>query len=201
MKANEVLKVLRVTRPTLTSYVKNGRIKVRKLPNGYYDYDEDSVLKLAGITTERKSVIYARVSTQKQKNDLQNQIDTVMQFTNKNGFKVTKVYSDIASGIAYDRGQFMDLLNDVIEHKIKHVFVENKDRLTRVSFNMWKELFKWFECDLVAVNDVVNPKTDEEEIFSDIISLLHCFAMKMYSQRRKNKLRIVKEDLENEIGV
>jgi predicted site-specific integrase-resolvase len=47
----------------------------------------------------------------------------------------------------------------------------------------------------------VNPKTDEEEIFSDIISLLHCFAMKMYSQRRKNKLRIVKEDLENEIGV
>lgn len=201
MKANEVLKVLRVTRPTLTSYVKNGRIKVRKLPNGYYDYDEDSVLKLAGITTERKSVIYARVSTQKQKNDLQNQIDTVMQFTNKNGFKVTKVYSDIASGIAYDRGQFMDLLNDVIEHKIKHVFVENKDRLTRVSFNMWKKLFKQFECDLVAVNDVVNPKTDEEEIFSDIISLLHCFAMKMYSQRRKNKLRIVKEDLENEIGV
>lgn len=201
MKANEVLKVLRVTRPTLTSYVKNGRIKVRKLPNGYYDYEEDSVLKLAGITTERKSVIYARVSTQKQKNDLQNQIDTVMQFANKNGFKVTKVYSDIASGIAYDRGQFMDLLNDVIERKIKHVFVENKDRLTRVSFNMWKELFKQFECDLVAVNDVVNPKTDEEEIFSDIISLLHCFAMKMYSQRRKNKLRIVKEDLENEIGV
>ena len=114
---------------------------------------------------------------------------------------MTKVYSDIASGIAYDRGQFMELLNDVIDHKIKRVFVENKDRLTRVSFNMWKDLFKQFECDLIAVNDFVNPKSEEEEIFSDIISLLHCFAMKMYSQRRKNKLRIVKEDLENEIGV
>ena len=95
----------------------------------------------------------------------------------------------------------MELLNDVIDHKIKRVFVENKDRLTRVSFNMWKDLFKQFECDLIAVNDLVNPKSEEEEIFSDIISLLHCFAMKMYSQRRKNKLRIVKEDLENEIGV
>ncbi len=201
MKANEVLKLLQVTRPTLTSYVKNGRVKVKKLPNGYYDYDEDSVLKLAGVNIERTSVIYARVSTQKQKNDLQNQIDTVMKYANNNGYKVAKVYSDIASGIAYDRGQFMELLNDVIERKIKKVFVENKDRLTRVSFNMWKELFKQFECDLVAVNDVVNPKTDEEEIFSDIISLLHCFAMKMYSQRRKNKLRIVKEDLENEISL
>lgn len=201
MKANEVLKLLRVTRPTLTSYVKNGRIKTRRLPNGYYDYDEDSVFKLAGIVTERVSVVYARVSTQKQKNDLQNQIDTVIKYANNNGFKVTKVYSDIASGIAYDRGQFMELLNDVIDHKIKRVFVENKDRLTRVSFNMWKDLFKQFECDLIAVNDVVNPKSEEEEIFSDIISLLHCFAMKMYSQRRKNKLRIVKEDLENEIGV
>ena len=201
MKAKEVLKVLRVTRPTLTSYVKNGRIKTTKLPNGYYDYDEDSVLKLAGITPQRKAVIYARVSTQKQKNDLQNQIDTVMKYANNNGYSISKVYSDIASGINYDRGQFIELLNEVLEHKIKIVFVENKDRLTRVSFDMWKELFKQFECDLIAINDVVNPKTDEEEIFSDIISLLHCFAMKMYSQRRKNKLRIVKEDLENEIGV
>jgi predicted site-specific integrase-resolvase len=201
MKAKEVLKVLRVTRPTLTSYVKNGRIKTTKLPNGYYDYDEDSVLKLAGITPQRKAVIYARVSTQKQKNDLQNQIDTVMKYANNNGYSISKVYSDIASGINYDRGQCIELLNEVLEHKIKIVFVENKDRLTRVSFDMWKEVFKQFECDLIAINDVVNPKTDEEEIFSDIISLLHCFAMKMYSQRRKNKLRIVKEDLENEIGV
>ena len=170
MKANEVLKLLRVTRPTLTSYVKNGRIKTRKLPNGYYDYDEDSVFKLAGIVTERISVVYARVSTQKQKNDLQNQIDTVIKYANNNGFKVTKVYSDIASGISYDREQFVELLNDVINHKIKRVFVENKDRLTRVSFNMWKDLFKQFECDLIAVNDVVNPKSEEEEIFSDIIS-------------------------------
>ena len=201
MKAKEVLKVLRVTRPTLTSYVKNGRIKTTKLPNGYYDYDEDSVLKVAGITPQRKAVIYARVSTQKQKNDLQNQIDTVMKYANNNGYSISKVYSDIASGINYDRGQFIELLNEVLEHKVKIVFVENKDRLTRVSFDMWKELFKQFGCNLIAINDVVNPKTDEEEIFSDIISLLHCFAMKMYSQRRKNKLKIVKEDLENEIGV
>lgn len=201
MRAKKVLKLLRITRPTLTKYVKTGRIKVKKMPNGFYEYDEDSVFKVAGIVEPRSSVIYARVSTKKQEKELQNQIDTVMKYANNNGYNVTKVYKDIASGIAYDRGEFLELLNDVIAHKIKTIFVENKDRLTRVSFNMWKELFKQFGCDIVTVNDVVNPKTDDEEIFSDIISLLHCFAMKMYSQRRKNKLKIVKEDLENEIGV
>jgi len=201
MKAKEVLKLLKITRPTLTSYVKNGKVLVNKLPNGFYDYDDDSVYKAAGLIEERSSAIYARVSTQKQKNDLQNQIDTVMKYANNKGFRVSKVYSDIASGLAYDRGQFLEMLNDVITHRLKTVFVENKDRLTRVSFDMWKTLFANFGCELIAVNDVVNVKSEEEEIFSDIISLLHCFAMKMYSTRRKNKLRIVKEDLENEIGV
>lgn len=201
MKAKEVLKILQVSRQTLTAYVKNGSLIVRRKSNGYYDYDEDSVLKKAGITPERKVVVYARVSTQKQKADLQNQIDTITKYANNNGYSVSNVYSDIASGISYDREQFIELLNDVIARKIKTVFVENKDRLTRVSFNMWKDLFKQFGCDLVAINDVVNPKTEEAEIFSDIIALLHSFAMKMYSQRRKNKLRIVKEDLENEISL
>lgn len=36
MKSKEVLKVLRVTRPTLTKYVKTGLIKATLLPNGFY---------------------------------------------------------------------------------------------------------------------------------------------------------------------
>lgn len=201
MKAKEVLKILRITRPTLCAYVKDGRVKAQRQPNGQYDYDEDSVLAAAGIATNRKTAIYARVSTAKQKKDLHNQIESVMKYANGNGYSVQVVYSDVASGLSYDRGEFKRLLNDVIERKVKRVFVENKDRLTRVSFDMWQELFRQFGCELVAVNDALNPKSGEEEIFADIVSLLHCFAMRMYSQRRKNKLRIVKEDLENEIGL
>lgn len=43
MKANEVLKRLNITRPTLTKYVKSGAIKAELQPNGQYDYDPDSV--------------------------------------------------------------------------------------------------------------------------------------------------------------
>lgn len=53
---------------------------------------------------------------------------------------------------------------------------------------------------IVVINDS-DDKSDEAEIFEEIISLLHCFAMKMYSKRRKRKLEIVQEDLRNEISL
>ena len=201
MKAKEVLKILKISRPTLTKYVKEQKILVKELPNGFYDYDEDSVLKVAKISTERNSVIYARVSTPKQKKDLENQIQTITEYANKNGYKIDGVYSDISSGLDYDRKSFSELLNLILERKVKNVFIKDKDRLTRVSFDLWKNLFRQFNCNLIVVNETQNNETEEKEIFADIISLLHCFAMRMYSSKRKKKISLVKEDLENEIGL
>lgn len=201
MKAKEVLKILKVTRQTLSKYVKTNKIRVIVNQNGDYDYNEDDVISLAGYDVKRHSVIYARVSTQKQKKDLQNQISILTEYANKNGFSVDTVYSDIASGISYDRNGFYDLLQDVLQYKIKTVFITYKDRLTRVSYDMWKQLFKMYNCDLITINDITEQTdTSDKEIFEDIISLLHCFAMKMYSNRRRKKIDLIKEDIENTIN-
>lgn len=76
MKSKKVLKLLKVTRPTLTSYVKNKKIRVNKLPNGTYEYNDEDVYELAGLPIERCNAIYCRVSTSKQKQDLLNQEKT-----------------------------------------------------------------------------------------------------------------------------
>ena len=201
MKTKDVLKILKVTRPTLSKYVKEGKLKVTLKPSGQYDYDDDSVLKLAGVTEERTCAIYARVSTQKQKASLGTQVETLSKFAISNGYVIDKVYKDIASGLSYDRGEFKELLNDVINYRVKVVIVENKDRLTRVSFDMWKELFEEFKCKIIVANAPANEETEEQEIFSDIISLLHCFSMRMYSKRRKRKIELISEDLENEVSL
>ena len=65
---------------------------------------------------------------------------------------------------------------------------------------MFKRLFAEFGCEIVVINDTED-KADETEIFEEIISMLHCFAMKMYRRRRKRKLELIKEDLKNEIGL
>ena len=85
---------------------------------------------------------------------------------------------------------------DVINHKVKTVIITHKDRFTCVSFDMWKELFEYFNCNIIVIN---NDEDDDNGLFSDIISLLHCFSMRMYSKRRKKKLQLVKEVLENDI--
>ena len=200
MKFKEVQKILHLTRGTIHNYVKNGKLRAERVNEKLLNYNDDDVYRLAGIETIRKAVIYARVSTHKQKKDLENQIETLKEFANKNGIIVTNIYSDIASGMTFERQNFKDMLFDVFEHKIKTIIISNKDRFSRVSFDMWKNVFKSFNCDIIVMNDIVNNSdSDEKEIFEDIISLIHCFAMKMYSKRRKNKLRLIKENLEAEI--
>lgn len=197
MKSKDVLKLLKVTRPTLCKYVKEGKLRAIKINKTKLDYNEDDVFDLAGIKNRSKAVIYARVSTQNQKSSLQNQIDTLLQYANSNGFEIDKIYKDIASGLNFDRGEFQTLLSDVIQYKIKTVFITNKDRFSRISFNMWKELFEYFNCNIVVLNDMKDiNESEEKEIFEDIISMIHCFAMRMYSKRRKNKLKLIKENLE-----
>ena len=199
MKSKDVLKLLKVTRPTLCKYVKIGKIRANKINDRVLDYNEDDVFALAGVENRKKCVLYARVSTQKQKSSLDTQIQTLTQYANSNGVQVDKVYKDIASGLSFDRGEFQSLLLDVIQYKVKEVYITDKDRFSRISFNMWKELFSYFNCTIVVLNDVKEKsESEEKEIFSDIISLIHCFAMKMYSKRRKNKLKLIEENLEAE---
>lgn len=199
MKSNKVLKLLNITRPTLSSYVKKGRLKATMQPNGYYNYDEESVYKILNKDIERKNVIYARVSTLKQKKDLENQKKTLESFCMSRGIKISDVYLDIGSGINYDRKEFQRLVDDVVNHRVSKIYITYKDRLSRISFDMFKNMFENFNCEIVVLNEVDDAQTVEKEIFNEIISLIHCFAMRVYSSRRKKKLKNVEEDLKIEI--
>lgn len=197
MKAKEVLELLQITRPTLTKYVKEGWIKVNILPNGRYDYDKDSVYKLFNKGVERKTYIYARVSTSKQKKDLENQIQMLKQFCFSNGYCVSKVFSDIASGISFEkRKDFFKMLDDVLAGKVERVVISYKDRLSRVGFELFYHLFNKYNCEIVVMNEVGSEKLDSEEIFEEIISLLHCYSMKLYSKRRIQKIKCILEEKE-----
>lgn len=190
MKAREVLSVLRISRPTLCAYVKSGKLKVTKLPNGQYDYDEASVYGFLNKDIMRKTYLYARVSTVKQKRDLENQIDILKQFCYMNGYCVSGIFSDIAPGIDFEkRKSFFDMLDDIIDGKVERVVITYKDRLSRVGYGLFKHLFDHYHCEIVVMNDMGSEKLDSQEIFEEIVSLLHCYSMKLYSNRRVQKLK------------
>lgn len=196
MKANEALSILRVTRPTLARYVKEGKIKATELPTGRYDYDEESIYKFLNKNVQRKTVLYCRVSTAKQKKDLMNQEELLKQFCFSNGLTINAIYNDIASGIDFEnRKDFFAMLDEIIAGKIDTVVITYKDRLSRIGFNLFTHLFEKYNCKIVVMSEIGSTKLDSEEIFEEIISLLHCYSMKLYSKRRVQK---IKEDLFNE---
>ena len=180
MKAKEVLNKLKVTRQTLTKYVAKGYIQVAKLPNGQYDYDDNSVYNFLNKNVTRKNVIYGRVSTPNQKDNLETQISTLKQFCFMNGIQVNEVYKDVASGISFaKRDNFFKLLDEIIQGRVSKVIVTYKDRISRVGFELFDILFKKFGCEIIVMSEVGNPTLDSEEIFEEIISLLHCYSMKL----------------------
>ena len=188
MKANEVLKLLRISRPTLANWVRDGKIKYTKLPSGRNDYTAESVYTILNNNVKRKTVIYARVSTPSQKKNLETQIDTLKQFAFMNGYQLNAIYSDIASGISFEkRKDFFEMLDEILEHRVERVIIAYKDRLSRIGFGLLQNLFKKFGCEIVVMSEIGNSKLDSEEIFEEIISMLHCYSMKLYSKRNKDK--------------
>lgn len=195
MKTHQLLKILKITRPTLTKYVKTGIIKKITLPNGRYDYDDESVYSFLNKELKRETVIYARVSTPKQKKDLENQIVLLKNYCFQNGWQINNIYQDIASGISFEkRTNFFLMLDQIINHKIEKVVISYKDRLSRVGFELFSNLFNKFGTKIVVISSVGSTKLDSEEIFEEIISLLHCYSMKLYSKRKKKLV----QDLINE---
>jgi len=186
MKSKDVLKLLNVSRVTLTSYVKKGLIKVTKLPNGYYDYDDKSVYDFIG-NDNKINIIYARVSTHKQKDDLKRQVDSLKKYCKAEKIKIDKTYSEISSGIDLDREQFSDLLNDVFKHKVENIYVTNKDRITRLSFLTLQNIFKQFGTNIIVTSKVNDEIDDKSELFDELVSMMHYFSTREYSNRRKNK--------------
>ena len=199
MKAKEVLKILGITQQTLWNWTKSGKIKVNsKLSKTYNDYNEDSVYALVSKNTINKNkmiISYARVSTQNQKKQLQEQNQRIYDSCISRGLKLDKQFSDIKSGMTSDRKEFQDVIRMIIQGKVELLVLENKDRLVRFGYEILEKIFKYFGCKILVLNDIIENKTYEQELTEDLISIIHYFTMKNYSHRRKlNKLR---KELEN----
>ena len=101
MKTKEVLQITGITRTHLSRLVKQGKIGVIKQPNGYYIYNSADVYNYVGKKRGNLNIIYARVSTSKQKVDLIRQLEILEKFVLAQALKVDRVFSDIASGINF----------------------------------------------------------------------------------------------------
>ncbi len=196
--SKQVCDILTITKQTLKTWKDNGKLKYIKLSSKKYLYDVDSVL----ISTEnsdiekRQNVIYARVSNSKQVNDLRNQVVILTQYMVNNGVKPDLILEDIASGMNENRINFNKLIQLVLERKIDTIYISYKDRLSRFGYEYFKSIFSIFGTRIEIVN-LTKEEDFQHELTEDLISIIHHFSMKMYSNRRKIFKEISKKFQEN----
>ena len=90
-------------------------------------------------------------------------------------------------------------VSDITENKVERVVLTYKDRLSRVGFDLFYHLFKKYNCEIVVMSEVGSEKLDSQEIFEEIVSLLHCYSMKLYSRRKVQRIKeILSDDEQNE---
>jgi len=100
----------------------------------------------------------------------------------------------------FKRKKLRSLLKELMNYKIEKIIISHKDRLSRVGFELFNDLFQEFGTEVVIINDLESVST-EHEIFQEIISLLHCYTMSMYSKRRKQFTQKIIKEFRNEINL
>lgn len=194
MKRNKVMSLLNISTSTVDKWLRKGKLKATRLPSGHWNYDDETVYQLAGYMDHRQTIIYSRVSTGKQKNELKQQIMQLELFCAGKGWVIDNALSEIASGVEVEEQKALfQLLNDVQRNKVKRVVITEPHRLSRTHFTFIEAVFNYHGTEIVVISDIENEATDNEEIFEETLSLLRAFKSPLYNKRRLGFKSVLKK--------
>ena len=202
-KTGELAKMIGKQTRTVQSYCIKGDINSIIIPSGKRIISRDEVIKYLRSSNllyeddNKIDLIYARVSTNEQKNrgDLDRQIDYIIREIIAKNPKNLKVFSEVGSGLNDNRTELKKLLDMVMNDEIDRIFILYKDRLTRFGFNYLEQICNKFGTKIIVISEEIQEKSIQEELAEDIISIIHSFSGKLYGMRNK-----IKEKLDKELG-
>ena len=200
-KTGELAKMIGKQTRTVQSYCIKGDINSIIIPSGKRIISRDEVIKYLRSSNllyeddNKIDLIYARVSTNEQKNrgDLDRQINYIIREIIAKNPKNLKVFSEVGSGLNDNRTELKKLLDMVMNDEVDRIFILYKDRLTRFGFNYLEQICNKFGTEIIIISEEIQEKSIQEELAEDIISIIHSFSGKLYGMRNKIKEKLDKE--------
>ena len=195
---HEMAEILGISAQTLRNWDKSGRLKPHHTgANRYRYYSETELNKALGKSEKRTGLVigYCRVSSPKQKDDLERQIENMQTYLLAQG-KPFKIISDIGSGINYKRKGLQEIIKGITDHSIIKVVVLYKDRLTRFGYELIEYIAELHDCEIEIVD--ITEKTEQEELVEDLVQIITVFSCKLQGKRANKAKKMVKELTEND---
>ena len=192
-------KSLGVSIQTLRNWDKEGKLKPTYVTeNGYRYYSEDLLNKFRNIKKvnkiKKKNILYARVSTKNQKDELNRQIDNLKQYAYSKGYSF-EIITDIGSGINYKKEGLLKMINLVECGEVDRIIVLYKDRLIRFGYDLIEYICKLNDTKIEIVDNSTISK--EQELTEDLIQIITVFANRLYGARSKKTINLIKSVKEN----
>ena len=182
---------------TLRRWDKSGEFTANKHKSGHRYYDESHVRKLLNLTPleSRKVIVYCRVSSHGQKDDLQSQVEAMEQFCLAQGIVVDEWIQEISGGMNFKRKKFLFLVSRMSSGEVSKLLVAHKDRLMRFGFDLFEHIARENGCELVVVNQ--ESLSSQQEMVEDLLAIVHTFSCRLYGLRKyKKKLKEIIVDTE-----
>lgn len=189
---NKFAKILGVTPQTLRNWDKAGKlIPHHTAGNGYRYYSEEQLKRVTGIFKKPKITVgYCRVSSHKQKDDLERQIENVRMYLLAQG-KPFEIISDIGSGINYKRNGLSEILEKINNNEVEKVVILYKDRLARFGFELIEYIASLHGCEIEIIDNT--QKTEQEELVEDLVQIITVFSCKLQGKRAHKAKKLIKE--------
>lgn len=186
MRLREYSTKMGVSYKTAFRWWRAGKLDAYQLDTGTVIVRDDTPLPdtAAGIA------LYARVSTQGQKADLERQVERLKTYAASKGYQVTKIAQEIASGMNDNRPKLSRLLTD---KSIGVIVVEHRDRLTRFGFAYIEQLMQMQGRRI----EVLFPTDTDHDLVDDFSAVITSMASRIYGRRHsKERAEKIKQCVE-----
>ena len=180
-RVSEFAKRIRKSATTLRRWDNEGKLIAKRGPSGHRYYDETDVRKALGIEPaekDKKKVVYCRVSSRGQMDDLNSQVKAMEQFCLGAGIAVDEWLTEIAGGMNFKRKQFLTLMDRIERGEVSKVIIAHQDRLVRFGFDYFDQFAHKHGCEIVVVNQ--ESLSPQQEMVEDLMAIVHTFSCRLY---------------------
>ncbi len=186
------------TPQTLRNWDKKGILKPHHTSsNGYRYYSEEQVRQVLNIKPSKPRIVigYCRVSSNKQKDDLDRQIENVKTYLISQG-NPFQIISDVGSGINYNKKGLQSLIQRIQSNEVEKVVILYKDRLVGFGFELIEYVANLNDCVIEIIDQT--EKTEEQELVKDMIQIITVLAVRLQGKRAHKAKKFVKELMQDD---
>lgn len=171
---------------TLRRWEREGKLIAKRHPSGHRYFDESDARHLMGFAPEKQTtIVYCRVSSAGQKDDLASQVEAMEMYCRGAGIAVDEWIQEIGGGMNFKRKRFLDILDGIQRGEIGKLLVAHKDRLVRFGYDLIEHMASENGCEIVVVNQ--NSLSPPQEMVEDLLAIVGTFSCRLYGMRKYKK--------------